>query len=64
MAKRDDTISERDRKRLLAELDAGLERGMADSAAGRFSPAEEVLDRLEARYRNWPAKKAKGSRRA
>ena len=43
-----------EREKRLAELDAALARGMADADAGRVSPAEDVFDRLEARYRNWP----------
>lgn len=42
-------IHERETK--LAALDAAIERGLADAAAGRIKPAGEVLDRLEAKYR-------------
>jgi antitoxin ParD1/3/4 len=45
-----------EREKSLARLDAALERGIADAEAGRVRPAEEVFDRLEARYRNWPPK--------
>lgn len=34
----------------LASLDAAVLRGLADGAAGRTIPAEEVFDELEARY--------------
>jgi antitoxin ParD1/3/4 len=34
----------------LAELDASIARGLADSAAGLGKPAKEVFDRLEAKY--------------
>jgi antitoxin ParD1/3/4 len=44
-------VQEREVK--LAALDAAIERGLADAEAGRVSSADEVFDRLEARYRNW-----------
>jgi antitoxin ParD1/3/4 len=44
-----------EREQRLADLDAALEAGIADIEAGRYSPAAEVFDRLEERYRNWPA---------
>ncbi|WP_372095259.1 hypothetical protein [Tistrella mobilis] len=34
----------------LTPLDAAILRGLADGAAGRTSPADEVFDELEARY--------------
>jgi len=34
----------------LRRLDATLARGIADAAAGRIRPAEEVFDELAARY--------------
>jgi predicted transcriptional regulator len=43
----DPNLSAAERRRL---LDEALERGMADIRAGRFSPADEVFDRLEAKY--------------
>ena len=39
-----------EREKRLAKLDAAIERGMADVRAGRVKPAEEVFDRLEAKY--------------
>ena len=42
-----------EREERLAALDAGIARGLADSAAGRVKPASEVFDRLEARYKTW-----------
>ncbi|MDR2240091.1 MAG: type II toxin-antitoxin system ParD family antitoxin [Zoogloeaceae bacterium] len=39
-----------DRETRLAALDAVIERGIADSDAGRGKSAEEVFDRLEAKY--------------
>jgi len=39
-----------DRETQLAALDAVIGRGIADSDAGRGNPAEEVFDRLEAKY--------------
>lgn len=49
-------LVEEQEKAAAARLEAALERGIADSKAGRVRPAEEVFDRLEARYRNWPPK--------
>jgi antitoxin ParD1/3/4 len=43
-------VQEREAK--LAALDAALERGLADSRAGRVKPAEEVLERLQNKYRS------------
>lgn len=40
-----------DRETRLAALDASIARGVADAEAGRSRPAEEVFDRLEAKYR-------------
>lgn len=40
-----------DREARLAALDAAIRRGLADAEAGRTAPAEEVFDRLEAKYR-------------
>lgn len=48
-----------EREKRLATLDAALAKGIADADAGRLKPAEEVLDRLEAKYLNQAqAKKA------
>ncbi|CDX43409.1 hypothetical protein MPLDJ20_60216 [Mesorhizobium plurifarium] len=35
----------------LAALDAALAKGISDADAKRTKPAEEVFDRLEAKYR-------------
>jgi antitoxin ParD1/3/4 len=40
-----------EREARLAALDAAIARGLADGEAGRTKPAEEVFDRLEAKYR-------------
>jgi antitoxin ParD1/3/4 len=40
-----------DRETKLAALDASIARGIADADAGRTVPAEDVFDRLEAKYR-------------
>lgn len=40
-----------DREARLAALDASIARGLADADAGRTTPADEVFDRLEAKYR-------------
>ena len=42
-------VQEREAK--LAALDAALARGLADAKAGRLRPADEVFDRLEAKYK-------------
>lgn len=39
-----------DRETQLAALDALIARGVADSEAGRGKSADEVFDRLEAKY--------------
>jgi antitoxin ParD1/3/4 len=39
-----------EREAALRRLDAALGRGMADIEAGRVKPAEEVFDRLIAKY--------------
>ena len=40
-----------ERESQLAALDAVIERGIADSEANKGKPAEEVFDRLAAKYR-------------
>lgn len=42
-------IEEREAK--LTALDASIARGIADADAGRTMPADDVFDRLEAKYR-------------
>lgn len=44
-----------DRGTRLAALDSSIMRGLADAEAGRTTPAEQAFDRLEAKYRRWPA---------
>ena len=39
-----------DRERRLSALDSAIERGVASVKAGRVQPAEEIFDRLEAKY--------------
>lgn len=39
-----------EREKRLAALDAALATGISDADAGRVKPADEVLDRLEAKY--------------
>jgi antitoxin ParD1/3/4 len=41
-----------DREARLAALDAAIARGLADADAGRSKPIEEVLGRLEQKYRD------------
>ncbi|MER8376556.1 type II toxin-antitoxin system ParD family antitoxin [Mesorhizobium sp. M1409] len=40
-----------EREKRLATLDAALAEGIADADAGRVKPGDEVLDRLEAKYK-------------
>ncbi|WP_420605880.1 type II toxin-antitoxin system ParD family antitoxin [Novosphingopyxis sp.] len=40
-----------DRETRLAALDASIARGLADAEEDRTSPADEVFDRLEEKYR-------------
>ena len=40
-----------EREARFAALDAAIERGIADADAGRVTPAAEVFDRLEAKYK-------------
>lgn len=46
-----------ERERRLAALDAAIEEGVASVRAGRTKPADEVFDRLEAKYRAMAAAK-------
>lgn len=46
-----------EREAALRRLDAALARGMADIEAGRTKPAEEVFDRLIAKYQAMAEKK-------
>ena len=41
-----------ERETRLAALDAMIAKGLADVEAGREKPAEEVFDRLEAKYKS------------
>ena len=47
---RKDQTATADQERRLAALDASVARGIADGQAGRLKPAEDVLDRLAAKY--------------
>ncbi|CAN7385707.1 type II toxin-antitoxin system ParD family antitoxin [Mesorhizobium sp. LjRoot246] len=40
-----------EREKRLAALDAALAKGISDADAGRVKPADEVLKRLEAKYK-------------
>ena len=40
-----------DREARLAALDASIARRIADAEAGRVHPADEVFERLKAKYR-------------
>ena len=48
------TDDEVDLDSLDPETRAAVEEGLADIAAGRVYPAEEVFARLRERYANWP----------
>ncbi|MFG1225668.1 type II toxin-antitoxin system ParD family antitoxin [Xanthobacter wiegelii] len=39
-----------EREARLAALDAAIARGLTDAEAGRVTPADEVFDRLQAKY--------------
>ena len=41
-----------EREARLAALDAAIDKGLADVEAGRVKPADEVFDRLEAKYKS------------
>ena len=40
-----------ERERRLAALDSALAQALEDEAAGRVKPAQEVFDRLSAKYK-------------
>lgn len=46
-----------EREQRLAALDAALDRGLADEAAGRVKPIEEVAARLSAKYARMAAER-------
>ncbi|MFD2058050.1 type II toxin-antitoxin system ParD family antitoxin [Mesorhizobium calcicola] len=46
-----------EREKRLAALDAALAEGISDADAGRVKPGDEVLDRLEAKYKAMAEKK-------
>jgi antitoxin ParD1/3/4 len=45
-----------EREARLAALDAAIEQGLADADAGRLTPADEVFDRLIAKYESMAQK--------
>ncbi len=47
---RKDQNATADAEQHLATLDAAIKRSLADGEAGRVTPAEEVFDRLSAKY--------------
>ena len=47
-----------DREKRIAALDAAIARGRADVAAGRVKTADEVLERLETKYRKMAKSRA------
>ncbi|MBV9044469.1 MAG: type II toxin-antitoxin system ParD family antitoxin [Alphaproteobacteria bacterium] len=53
-----------EREKRLAELDRALERGLADVAAGRTRPAEEVFEELRKRFSGKAKKPARKAARA
>lgn len=50
--------AEAEREEKLRKLDEALARGLADAEAGRMKPADEVFDRLEAKYRAMAGKRS------
>ncbi|RTZ41486.1 type II toxin-antitoxin system ParD family antitoxin [Candidimonas sp. SYP-B2681] len=46
-----------DREARLAAFDASIARGLTDADAGRIKPADEVFERLEAKYAAMASKK-------
>lgn len=46
-----------EREARLAALDAAIARGIADVEAGRMTAADDVFDRLEAKYRGMASKR-------
>jgi len=53
-----------EREKRLEELDMALERGLADVAAGRTRPAEEVFENLRKRFSGKAKKPARKAVRA
>jgi antitoxin ParD1/3/4 len=49
--------AEAEREEKLHKLDEAIARGLAEAEAGLGKPAEEVFDRLEAKFRAMPAKR-------
>jgi antitoxin ParD1/3/4 len=47
-----------EREKRIAALDAAIARGRADVAAGRVKAADEVLDRLDAKFRKMAKSRA------
>ncbi len=47
-----------DREARLAALDASISRGLTDAGSGRTAAADQVFDRLEAKYANQAGKVA------
>jgi len=47
-----------EREQRLAVLNQALDRGLAAAESGRTKPAEEVFDRLEAKYRRMAKSRA------
>jgi antitoxin ParD1/3/4 len=47
---RKDQVTTTDQQRWLASLDASVEAGLADAAAGRVSDGEAMLDRLRRKF--------------
>lgn len=57
LIRRDQTSVEQDNaedRRWMMSIDAALERGLADIAAGRVHDIEDVRKELSDRYTNWP----------
>lgn len=54
-SERSELLEEREKRRKV--FDAAIAQGRADAKAGRTKPAEEVFDRLEAKYREMATSK-------
>lgn len=49
-----DAEEKSNQERWLKDVDAAIDRGLADVAAGRVHDIDSVFDALDARYANWP----------
>ncbi|HEY2069320.1 MAG TPA: hypothetical protein VGG48_07185 [Rhizomicrobium sp.] len=59
MASPDDPITEEERRKAWAKLNAELDKGLADIEAGRVHTSEEVWSAVDTHIREVQARKAK-----